>query len=40
MLAEQGEQHSLFQDLQTLQGVKLVTMHNHQESVIEHNVCS
>ena len=31
MLTEQGEQHSLSQDLRTSQGVKLATMHDHQE---------
>ena len=31
MLTEQGEQRSLFQGLQTSQGVRLATMHDHQE---------
>ena len=31
MLMEQGEQHFLFQGLQTSQAVRLATMHDHQE---------
>ena len=34
MLMEQGEQHSLFQGLQTSQGVRLATMHDHQEGCL------
>ena len=41
MLMEQGEQHSLFQGLQTSQGVKLATMHDHQEGCLLLNLtCS
>ena len=40
-LTEQGEQHFLFQDLQTSQGAKLATMHDHQEGCLLLNLtCS
>ena len=41
MLMEQGEQHFLSQGLQTLLGVKLATMHDHQEKCLLLNItCS
>ena len=41
MQTEQGEQHTLFQGLQTSRGVRLATMHDHQEGCLLLNLtCS
>ena len=39
-MTEQGEQHTLFQGLQTSQGVRLATMNDHQEMCLLLNLTS